>query len=225
MKKAGITLLLLILSTASLQAKYADYEDEKPPEYGKGKIELGFLGAYNWNHGNHPRLGIASRGVGFTVNAGYMLKPWLVFPEGVFSTSFTSASAQEWEYSGYPEPANYIGFTGYQVGGGARLRTPLAGDKLWPYIRGGVVYFFGSREALTYNNLVMDSFKSKGPGFYVGTGVDLYMISEDWAAAVFDVGYMYSPQKWDGRDNAPGLGLDYTLTEFRFNLGLRFFLF
>ena len=58
-----------------------------------------------------------------------------------------------------------------------------------------------------------------------GAGVDMYVISEDWAAAVFDVRYMYSPQKWDERPGAPGLDRDFTMTEFRFNLGLRFFAF
>ncbi len=224
MKKAGILILLFLLATSSLQAKYADYDEEKPPNYERGMLELGVLGAYNWNHGDHSRLWSTSRGAGFALNVGYMLKPWLVFPEGLFATSFTNASTQEWEYRGYPEPAASIGYTGYQVGGGARVRTPLAGGKFWPYLRGGVVYFFGSRDALTYDSMVMDSFKSKGPGFYVGTGADLYLISEDWAAAVFDVGYMYSPQKWDVREGAPGLTREFTLTEFRFNLGLRFFL-
>ena len=225
MKKAGFTLILLLIVSTSILAKYADYDVEKPPDYNRGTLELGVLGAYNWNHGDHPRLGIASNGAGFTINVGYMMKPWLIFPEAIFATSFTNATAQEWEYLGYPEPAAYIGYTGYQVGGGVRARTPWAGGKVWPYLRGGVVYFFGSRDALTYDNLSMDSFKSKGPGFYAGTGVDLYLISEDWAAAVFDVGYMYSPQKWNERAGAPNLTRDFTLTEFRFNLGLRFFLF
>ena len=93
MKKAGFTLILLLIVSTSILAKYADYDEEKPPDYNRGKLELGILGAYNWTHGDHSRLGIASNGAGFTINVGYMMKPWLVFPEGLFSTSFTNASA------------------------------------------------------------------------------------------------------------------------------------
>ena len=75
MNKWVIVASMLIISTGLSQAKYADYEEEEPPEYGRGKLELGVLGAYNWNHGDHPRLGVASRGAGFTVNVGYMFKP------------------------------------------------------------------------------------------------------------------------------------------------------
>jgi hypothetical protein len=215
---------MIILSTSPLQAKYADYDVEKPPVYGKGKYEIGVLGAYSWNTGDHSRLGVAAKGAGFVANLGYMFEPWLVFPEVVFATSFTSARTQEWELGGYEVPASYIGYTGYQVGVGARVRTGSTTSKLWPYLSGGVVYFFGSRDAMTPGDFVLDSFKSKGPGFYAGAGVDMYLIGEDWAAAVFDVRYMYSPQKWDERGGAPGLVRDFTLTEFRFNLGLRFFI-
>lgn len=168
--------------------------------FGSGRMELSVGAGVTHFNGDHPRLGFACTGAAFYGSFAYLPVPY-VAPYAYGMTTFGKADTKPWEQGGYPEPAYFIGFSTWQVGGGARVRVGIFGKRVWPYAGAGFAFVWFARDALTYDELVMDSWGGASVGNFGEGGFDFYVRGDGFAAISVGYRYLRLPAAYDP---APG---------------------
>jgi hypothetical protein len=204
--------LFMILGTAAGAA------DERP--LGSGHVELSMGAGVTHFNGDHPRLGFAIPGAAFYGSFAYLPVPY-VAPFVYGMTTFGRADTRPWEQGGYPAPAYYIGFSTWQFGGGARVRYGIFGDRVWPYGGGGMALVWFARDALTYDELVMDSWGGRSAGWFGDAGFDFYIRGDGFLAIGVGYRYLHVPASYDP---APAGGIaDFTFRGSLYSACLRLY--
>ncbi len=180
--------------------------DEERP-LGSGRVELSIGAGVTHFNGNHPRLGFSGIGAQVFGSFAYLPVPY-VAPYVYGMTTFGKADTKTWEQGGYPEPAFYIGFSTWQFGGGARVRYGILGDLVWPYGGAGAALVWFARDAMTYDELVMDSWGGRSLGYFGEGGFDFYVRGDGFLAMSVGYRYLRIPASYDPAP--PGGTADFT---------------
>jgi hypothetical protein len=205
-----ITLLLVVAAVAAADEKPSigvgvTHDEERPR--GSGHVELSIGAGVTHFNGDHPRLGFSATGAQVYGSFAYLPVPY-VAPYVYGMTTFGKADTKPWEQGGYPEPAYYTGFSTWQLGGGARVRYGIFGDRVWPYGGGGAALVWFARDAMTWDELVMDSWGGRSVGYFGEGGFDFYVRGDGFAAISIGYRYFHLPASYDPAP--PGGTADFT---------------
>jgi|GEM_PF-2474439 len=196
---------VLVMATLPAVVASASSDDGRP--IGSGRVELSIGAGVTHFNGDHPRLGFAGTGAQVYGSFAYLPVPY-VAPYVYGMTTFGKADTQRWEQDGYPEPAYYIGFSTWQLGGGVRVRYGIFGDRVWPYGGGGAALVWFARDAMTWYEFVMDSWGGRSVGYFAEGGFDLYVRGDGFAAISIGYRYLHLPASYDPAP--PGGTADFT---------------
>jgi hypothetical protein len=187
---------------------------------GSGHVEMSVGAGVTHFNGDHQRLGFSNNGAHFYGSFAYLPVPY-VAPYVYGMTTFGKTDTQPWEQGGYPEPAYYVGFSTWQFGCGARVRYGIFGDRVWPYGGAGAAFVWFARDALTFDELVMDSWGGRSTGWFGDAGFDLYIRGDGFLAIGVGYRYLHVPASYDP---APAGGIaDFTFRGSLYSACLRLY--